>query len=151
MRKDIIIGSGIFVIGVGAYMLFRHLKRKKELMEAIDYLDGFLAKQDAGKNNIINKQSMLCVYNHKLTNKNKAYKFYTERAKAYKEGIDTIIVGDRSMNVTTLKDGYGKRWCKGLKKDKYITADYNIEGDKCTHSENYGEDCKKLYTNYKKK
>ena len=151
MRKDIIIGSSIFVIGVGAYMVFRHLKRKKELMEAIDYLDGFFAKKYAGGNNIINKQSMMCQYNHKLTNKNKAYKFFTERAKAYKEGIDTILVGDRSMNVTTLKDAYGKSWCAGLYKAKYITADYNVEGDKCSYSKEYGDDCKKLHTNYKKK
>jgi len=151
MRKDIIIGSGIFVIGVGAYMVFRHLKRKKEVMEAIDYLDGFYAKKYAGKNNIINKQSMMCLYNHPLTDNNKFYETYTQRAKAYKEGKDTIIVGDRSMNVTTLKDAYGKSWCAGVKKDKYITADYNVEGDKCTYSAKYGEDCKKLYTNYKKK
>ncbi len=147
MRKDIIIGSGIFVIGVGGYMVFRHLKRKKELMEAIDYLDGFYANRDAGKKDVINKEYLTCMNNHKLTDKNKFYQLYTERAKGYKAGKtkeDTIIVGGETLNISSLKDVNGRIMCGGVKKDKYIK-------ENCETTEKYGEDCLQKLTNYKKK
>lgn len=143
MRKDVVIGVSIFAVGVGAYFVARHFTRKKKLNEAFDFMEQHMAEIDTDGVNIINKKFLECLYNHPLTDKNKFYELYIARAEGYKTGKEKIIVNNQSLNTTTLKDDYGKLIKCSPKKDKYYD-------ENCKSLKAYGEDCKKLLTNYKK-